>query len=103
MPISKDEWVAGVTVDALEVRVLSFLNKHPNEAFTLSEISSGIGELTTTTGTLGIIGNALSMWLVQNVLTQLVKEGKVETRMIKERTGKSVYYKAKPKPKASFM
>lgn len=43
MLINKTEWDAGRTYETLEARVLSYMRKNRDKAFTVSEIVYGVG------------------------------------------------------------
>lgn len=93
MSISNEEWDAGRTRDTLEGQILTFLrqNKRP---FSLVGIMNGLGYNTNIkdfgTFLLGIGG----IWLVQNALEKLIREGAVTAKIIKQPNGQETYYKA---------
>ena len=90
MPIDKEEWDSG-KVRPLEERITSFLNngKCENLAFSLPEIMKGLGYKVKRNDQCGMV----HMTNVKNALDNLVKEGKIEKKTIKEITGEETYYK----------
>jgi len=88
MPISNEEWDKGRTADTIEGKILAFLkrNEYP---VNYGEIVSGTGY----SNDLNLI-NIIGAFSIQDALDKLVKEGIVEAKTIKQRTGEQVYYKA---------
>jgi len=95
LPISKDEWDTGRIKKTREDRILDFLNKNPDTAFTLLEICSGVGEITQKADYKGMIGDLLCALLFQNALDDLIEADKVEARTIKTKHLETTYYKSR--------
>ncbi len=93
MPISDDEWNSGRKRDTYEQRVLDFLKNKGNPC-TVAEISIGIGYRYKKVDLIGIIGALAITNNVQNALKSLIREGSVETRIIKQVFTEESYYKA---------
>jgi hypothetical protein len=94
LPIGKDEWEQGRTWETTEGKVLLFLTKNPDKAFSLSEIVSGIGKVSTVGGAWSFVADFFSLWVVQDALTTLIDEGRVKARVIERETGEETYYMA---------
>lgn len=88
MPISNEEWNNGRTADSLKGQILAFLKGH-QKPFTVSEIFSGLGYSNDLN-----LKNLIAGLTIQMELEDLVKEGTVEAKTIKQPTGVQVYYKA---------
>jgi hypothetical protein len=93
MPIDMEQWDSG-KVRSLEERIMSFLKsgKYENLAFSLPEIMKVLGYKVKKNDPYGMV----HMTNVRNALENLVKEGKVEKKAIKEVTGEETYYKITP-------
>lgn len=94
MPISEDIWGAGKIPSRLKIEIVGFLQKSP-QAYTAGEILNHLmqfrgeywGEF------LGFMG---SMATLEGVLGELIKDGKVESKMIdREESSPIMYYRAK--------
>ena len=93
MPIDMEQWDSG-KVRSLEERIMSFLRsgKCENLAFSLPEIMNVLGYKVKKNDPYGMV----HMTNVKNALDNLVKEGKVEKKTIKEIIGEETYYKIMP-------
>jgi hypothetical protein len=94
MPIGKEEWDSACKSDTFEKRILSFLKKNPDNAYTLPEIVSALGYSIEIRDFGSFVGGVAGYWLFQNAIENLVKEGSLEARKIKQNTGEQTYYKA---------
>ncbi len=94
MPINEAEWKSGNKVDTFETQILSFLRKNQSTAFTLSEIVIGLGYKIEIRNFESFVGGVTGYWLFQNAIENLLKEGAVEARKMKEDSGEQIYYKA---------
>ncbi len=91
MPIGRDEWSKRRTKDTLESLIESFLKSNSNNAFTISEIVSGL--YTLKYEDLGDwIGAFASFYAVNTALDNLVKEKKVQKQVVSKRYGTDTYY-----------
>jgi hypothetical protein len=93
MPIGKEEWDSACKSDTFEKRILSFLKKNPDNAYTLPEIVSALGYSIEIRDFGSFVGGVAGYWLFQNAIENLVKEGSLEARKIKQNTGEQTYYK----------
>ena len=93
-PISKDEWDSGRKWETPEARILLFLRKNRDKAFTLAEIIQGIGYITKWEDIWGLVGCVANLWTVQNALETLIKEATVKAKIIKKAIGDDTYYTA---------
>jgi hypothetical protein len=94
MPIGKEEWDSACKSDTFEKRILSFLKKNRDNAYTLPEIVSALGYSIEIRDFGSFVGGVAGYWLFQNAIENLVKEGCLEARKIKQNTGEQTYYKA---------
>jgi hypothetical protein len=94
MPIGKDEWKSGNKYLTFEERIKSFLSTNKDSAFTLSEIVTGLGYTIEINDLGSFVGGVAGYWLFQNAIENLVKQGTVEAKEIKQPTGKQIYYRA---------
>ena len=94
MPIGKEEWDSACKSDTFEKRILSFLKKNPDNAYTLPEIVSALGYSIEIRDFGSFVGGVAGYWLFQNAIENLVKEGSLEARKIKQNTEEQTYYKA---------
>ena len=94
MPIGKDEWNSGIKSDTFETRILSFLRKNRDAAYTLSEIVAGLGYHIEIRDFGSFIGGVAGYWVFQNAVENLVNERTAEARKIKQTIGEQIYYKA---------
>jgi hypothetical protein len=94
VPIGKDEWNSGSKSDTFETQILSFLRSRQDCAFTLSEIVAGLGYHIEIRDFGSFIGGVAGYWVFQNAVENLVKDGTVESRKIKQTIGEQTYYKA---------
>ena len=94
MPIDMEEWNSG-KVRSIEERIISFLNKGDDEnfAFSLPEIMKGLGFKVKKNDPHGMV----HFTNVKNALDNLVKNGRVEEKTVKEIIGEEIYYKIIPK------
>jgi hypothetical protein len=94
MPISEEEWNSGNKLDTFEKRILSFLRKNQNTAYSLPEIVSALGYNIEIRDMGSFVGGVAGFWLFQNAVENLVKEGTVEARKITKNMGEQIYYRA---------
>lgn len=94
MPIGKDEWKSGNKYTTFEDKIYSFLKKNEDSAFTLPEIVTGIGYAIEINDFGSFVSGVAGYWLFQNAIENLVKQGIVEAREIKQTAGKQIYYRA---------
>jgi hypothetical protein len=94
MPIGKEEWKSGIKYTTFEERILSFLKNNQNSAFTLSEIVLGIGYTIEIRDLGSFVSGVAGYWLFQNAIENLVKQGTVEAKEIKQSAGQQIYYRA---------
>jgi hypothetical protein len=94
MPIGKDEWKSGNKYLTFEERIKSFLKTNQDSAFTLSEIVTGLGYTIEINDLGSFVSGVAGYWLFQNAIENLVKQGTVEAKEIKQPTGKQIYYRA---------
>lgn len=94
MPIGKDEWKSGNKYLTFEERIMSLLRTNQDSAFTLSEIVTGLGYVIEINDFGSFVSGVAGYWLFQNAIENLVKQGVVEAREIKQPTGKQIYYRA---------
>jgi hypothetical protein len=93
MPIGNEEWNSGSKSDTFEKQILSFLRKNQDNAYTLPEIVSALGYSIEIRDFGSFVGGVAGYWLFQNAIENLVKEGSLEARKIKQNTGEQTYYK----------
>ena len=91
MPIDRSEWEKGRTAERLESQIEAFLASNRGNAFTESEIVSGLYTLKYESLPDIIVAIAVSI-AVSKALETLVKEGRVREKSIKERIGENTYY-----------
>ena len=94
MPIGAEEWNSGIRSDTFEKRILSFLRKNKDAAYTLPEIVTTLGYTIEIRDLGSFVGGVAGFWLFQNAIENLVKEGTVEARKIVKGGGEQTYYKA---------
>jgi hypothetical protein len=94
MPIGIEEWNSGIKLDTFEKQILSFLRKNQDSAFTLPEIVTGLGYSIEIRDFGSFVGGVAGYWLFQNAIENLVKEGTVEARKIKQLGEEQTYYKS---------
>jgi hypothetical protein len=94
MPIGKEEWKSGVKNTTFEERILEFLKRNQNNAFTLAEIVTGLGYKIEINDLGSFVSGVAGYWLFQNAIENLVKQGVVEGRKIRQTTGEQIYYRA---------
>jgi hypothetical protein len=93
MPVGNDEWKSGIKHATFEQRIIDFLKRDPDNAFSLAEIVAGLG-YKIEIGDLGsFVSGVAGYWLFQNAIDNLVKRGLVEGRKIKQSVGEQIYYK----------
>jgi hypothetical protein len=93
MPISNEEWNDGRTRETIEGQILAFLRQNP-KPFNLTDIIYGLGYNIEIKDFMSFIGGVARVSLFQNAIERLVKEGKVQARIIKQPIGQETYYKA---------
>lgn len=93
LPISKDQFNQGKEAVPLEERVLGFLTKHPDQAYTVREIVQEViaPNLEDPTEKLTYADHYLS---VQISLAGLMKEGKVSGSIVETAGKRDVYFLA---------
>jgi hypothetical protein len=94
LPISEEEWNSGNKTDTFEMQILSFLRKNRSSAFTLSEIVTSLGYKIEIRNFESFVGGVTGYWLFQNAVENLLKEGTVEARKMKQDAGEQIYYRA---------
>jgi len=94
LPIDKAEWEQGRTWETTEGQVLLFLTRNRGKAFTESEIVSGLGRMGQVRDFWTLLAGVATFWGVQNALNNLIKEGKVKARIVKQEIGEDTYYTA---------
>ncbi len=93
MAISNEEWNEGRTRETIEAQILTFL-KQNQKPYTLTGIMYGLGYNIEIKDFGSFIGGIASYWLFQNAIERLMREGKVQARIIKQPIGQETYYKA---------
>jgi hypothetical protein len=93
-PLGKEEWKSGSKYATFEERILSFLKRYQDSGFTLSEIVTGLGYNIEIRDFGTFVSGVAGYWLFQNAIENLVKQGTVEAREIKQSTGEQIYYGA---------
>ena len=92
MPVSKDEWTAGIRWETLQLRILTFLKTNRDKGFNDNEIYHGLG-YTTSKDFWDILAKIANLLAINNALEALVKEGSVKAKIIKEPViGDITYY-----------
>jgi len=82
MPIDKAQFDRGQGLDDAQ-RVLQFLQRHPDQAFTLPEICQGIGQpLSEGQATSTLISVAFATAWMSITLDELIKKGQVASKII---------------------
>lgn len=96
MPVDKNEWDAGRKWETLEARILVYLRSNRGQGFTIGEIYSSLGyrSIRPLDDPLGFILGAGMVWVIQNALGTLVKEGSVKAKIVKQHIGEDTYYMA---------
>ena len=94
MPIKKGEWDRGRKWDTTEEQILTFLRNNKNTGFTSSEIIDGIGYRARVHDFGSFIGTVASVWLINDALNTLIKEGAVKAKIVQETIGEETYYMA---------
>ena len=91
MPIASDEFEKGRKIEAVERRVLDFLKKNKNKAFTQTEILNALYPSAPNQGFWTGLASGLLLGIgVENALKKLVDDGLVKGKQI---TGE-IYYRA---------
>ncbi len=85
----------GVTMDAFEERILSYLKENHGTSFTVFQVANFTG-----TAGAGLLlgkagGLAVGVQMVRNALENLVNEGLVIKQVMKEGTLEDTYYSAR--------
>jgi hypothetical protein len=92
MPVSEDEWNAGIKWETLQLRILTFLKTNRDKGFNDNEIYHGLG-YTTSKDFWDILAKIANLLAINNALEILVKEGSVKAKIIKEPViGDITYY-----------
>lgn len=94
MPIKKGEWDRGRKWNTTEEKVLTFLRKNKDTAFTSSEVYSGIYRASGH-GFLSLIGAIVTSMSVDDALNTLIKEGTVKAKIVQGTVGEETYYLAR--------
>jgi hypothetical protein len=92
MPINKDEWNSGRTADTSEARVENFLKANKGQAFTPSEIAASVFGLRQINSIGEFISNFGSLYLANDALKTLLKDGRIQAREIRRQFGSETYY-----------
>ena len=98
MPIGQKEWDAGsILPELMESRILDFLQKNKGKAYTMTEIGEEVGVyMKPPIGSSGwriLIDSFVTTTELSGFLGTLVKEGKIESKSIKERGTYVTYYR----------
>jgi len=93
MPISNEEWNDGRTRETLEAQILAFLRQNP-KPFNFNDIIYGLGYGIEIKDFGSFVSGVARVWLFQNAIERLVREGKITARIIKQSIGEETYYKA---------
>jgi hypothetical protein len=91
MPISRGEFESGKVLSDLEKRVIAFLDKNRDKAFTVDEIADGINIQTDFRDLWRAIASGLFILAFPSLLNNLVTSGKIRINIIKG----TYYYMAK--------
>lgn len=95
MPVEIEEWKKGSKYTTFEERILDFLKRNQNNAFSLAEIVTGLGYKIEIDDFGSFVSGVAGYWLFQNAIENLVKQGMIEARTIKQASGEQIYYRAK--------
>lgn len=91
MPLDWKDWNKGEKVETLEHMVERFLIKNKKHAFTSSEIAQSIYNLRLDDVN-SLLEGVISFSAVDNALRHLVREGTVQSRVIKKDDLKTEYF-----------
>jgi len=91
MPIDRDEFESGKVLGDLEKKVIAFLEKNRNKAFTSDEIFDGINMQTDFRDFWKAIGSSIVIFGFPYLLNNLVNKGKIRMNIING----TYYYMAK--------
>lgn len=89
MPIGKDEWKDGISRETDEGKILHYLRSNSEKAFSQMEIAKAIGY-----SYRNLVDALIGTLSVDVALKNLMKEGSIQARIIKEKIGEETYYKA---------
>jgi hypothetical protein len=95
MPVSIQAMREGQAPDALSKRVYEFLTSHPGTGYTADEIAVEVGVVKSwanTAGPLQLVGRALMVGSIQNMLTRWAQKGIIEMAMVEGSQGFSEQY-----------
>lgn len=106
MPISIDEFKKGRKYDSIESKIIEFLEKNNNQAYTSEEIEKGIKDKKSTIVETIIPRDFVSVIVdgflemfesnkFENALERLVKDNIIEAKNVKIGTDEKIYYKIK--------
>ena len=93
LPISIDEWERGRTASTLESRLEAFLTQNRGQAFTLAELANCLYNIRFDSSK-EVVESFLSYFSIGEALKVLMREGKVQSKLIRESSGEAVYYAA---------
>ncbi len=97
MPISKEEFERGRTLDSLTDQVYSFLTVAPDQAFTAEEIAVGVGYAPDgRVEGFAAVGRYLTIANMQTMLNEWAKRGLIESKDVEGADGyRQRYFSAK--------
>jgi hypothetical protein len=87
MPISKKEFESGRILSQLEIAVITFLERHPDQAFTMNEIMDGINIQTDFRDFWKALASGIIILGFPSFLNNLATEGKIRINLIQ-----GIYY-----------
>ncbi len=91
MTIDKVEWGKGRTEETLESKVEKFLSNHKDNAYTASEISNSLYNIQVNDLGSFVMG-FLTLSAVDTALKNLIREGTVKAKVVKQSNGTNTYY-----------
>ncbi len=91
MPLDWSEWNKGEKEETLEDMVERFLIKNKKHAFTSSEIAQRLYNLKLNDVS-SLLDGVISFSAVDNALRHLVREGTVQSRVVKKDDVKNAYF-----------
>lgn len=93
MSLSNEEWNEGRTRETLEAQILAFLRQN-SKPFNFNGIVYGLGYGIEIKDFGSFVSGVARIWLFQNAIERLIREGKITARIIKQSIGEETYYKA---------
>jgi len=94
VPISRDEFEEGETRDTIKSRVKNLLQNNSDKAYTVNEIVDHIfgREPINIRSFDEFLKFILRNFIISEVLNELTKEGRVESKAVHTREGVKIYY-----------